>query len=158
MVVVVQLLSPARFSESPWAVACHAFLSFTISQSLLKFTSIESVTLSNHLILCRPLLILPSIFPSNRVFFNEPALHSRWPKYWSFSFRISPSNEYSGFIFFRIQYMDSTLNLIKGPATLEEQSQLGSITLENMVCILPHEWDQLHKQRHLKTQSKRSAQ
>ena len=79
------------------------FLSFTISRSLLKFMSIESVMPSNHLVLCRSLL-LPSIFPSIRVFFNESALHIRWPKYWTFSFNIRPSNEYLGLISFRIDY------------------------------------------------------
>ena len=86
----------------PWTAAHQASLSFTISWSLLKFISIESVMPSNHLILCRPLLLLPSIFPSIRVFSSESALHIRWSKYWSFSFNISPSNEYSGFISFRI--------------------------------------------------------
>ena len=87
-------------SATPWTAACQASLSFTISRSLLKPMSIESVMPSNHLILSQPLLLLPSIFPSIRVFSNELALHIRWPKYWSFS--ISPSNEYSGLISFRI--------------------------------------------------------
>ena len=85
----------------PWTAACQASLSFTISQSLLKLLSIESVMASNHLILCPPLLFLPSIFSSISIFSNEWALHIRWPKYWSFSFSISPSNEYSEFISFR---------------------------------------------------------
>ena len=91
---------------TPWTEACQASLSFTISWSLLKLMSIEKVLLSNHLILCRPLLLMPSIFPSIRVFSSESALHIRWPKYWSFSFSfsISPSNEYSGLIFFRIDW------------------------------------------------------
>ena len=91
---------------TPWTAAHQASLFFTISWSLLKLTSIESVMPSNHLILCRPLLLLPSIFPSIRVFSNESALCIRWPKYWSFSFSISPSNEYSGFISFRIDWFD----------------------------------------------------
>ena len=86
--------------------ACQASLSFTISQSLLKLMSIESVIPSNHLILCHPLLLLPSIFPSIRVFSNESALRIKWPKYWSFSFCNSPSNEYSGLISFRIDWLD----------------------------------------------------
>ena len=86
--------------------ACQASLSITNSRSLLKLMSIESVMPSNHLILCRPLLFLPSIFPSIRVFSNESALHIRWPKYWSFSFSISPSNEYSGLISFRMDRLD----------------------------------------------------
>ena len=89
---------------NPWTTARQASLSITSSQSLLKLMSTESVMPSNHLILCRPLLLLPSIFPSIRVFSNESVLHIRWPKYWSFSFSISPSNEYSGLISFRMDY------------------------------------------------------
>ena len=85
---------------------CQAFLSITKSQSLLKLMSIKSVMLSNHLILCCPLLLPPSVFPSIRVFSNESVLCIRWPKYWSFSFSISPSNEYSGLISFRIDWLD----------------------------------------------------
>ena len=91
-------------SVTPWTAACQASLFLTISQSLHKFMSIESVTPSNHLILCRHLLLLPSIFPSIRVFFNESVLCIKWPKHWSFSFIISPSNEYSGLISFRIDF------------------------------------------------------
>ena len=91
---------------TPWTGAHQASLSFTIFHSLLKLMSIESVMPSNHLVLCRPLLLLPSIFPSIRVFSNESALHIRWPKCWSFSFSISPSNEYSGLISFRIDWLD----------------------------------------------------
>ena len=91
---------------TPWTAACQASLSFTISQSLLKLTSIKSVMSSNHLILCRPLLLLPSIFPSIRVFSNESVLHIRWPKYCSFSFNISPSNEHPGLISFRMDWLD----------------------------------------------------
>ena len=82
----------------PWTAACQASLSITNSQNLLKLMSIASMMPSNHLILCRPFLLLPAIFPSIRVFSNESVLHIRWPKYWSFSFSISPSNEYSGLI------------------------------------------------------------
>ena len=89
-----------------WNIAHLASLSFTISQSLLKLMCIESVMPSNHLILCLPLLLLPSIFPSIRVFSNESALRIRWPEDWSFSFSISPSNEYAGLIFFRIDWSD----------------------------------------------------
>jgi len=91
-------------SDSLWTAACQACLSITNSQSLLKLMSIESIMKSNHLILCRPLL--PSIFPSSRVFSNESVLRIRWPKYWSFSFSISPSNEYSGLISFRIDWFN----------------------------------------------------
>ena len=103
-VVVVQSLSHVRLFVTPWSAAFQASLSFTIFQSLLKLTSIESVMPSNHLILCYPLLLLPSILPSIRVFSNESALHVRWPKYWSFS--INPSKEYSGLISFRMDWFD----------------------------------------------------
>ena len=94
----VQLLSGVQLFSTPWTTACQASLSFTISQSLLKLLSIELVKPSNHLILCHPLLLLRSIFPSIRVFSNESVPCIRWPKDWSFSFSISPSNEYSGLI------------------------------------------------------------
>ena len=103
---VVQSLSCVQLFVNPWTAALQASLSFTISQSLLKLMSIESVMPSNHLILCRPLLLPPSIFPSIRVFSNESDLHIRWPKDWSFSFSISPSNKYSGLISFRIDWFD----------------------------------------------------
>ena len=90
----------------PWTTACQASLSFTDSWTLLKFMSIESLLLSNHLILCLPCLLLPSVFPSIRVFSDESVLHIRWPKYWSFSFSISPSSEYSGLIAFMIDWFD----------------------------------------------------
>ena len=93
-VVVVQLLSHVRLLVTPWIAAHQASLFFTISQSLLKLMYIGTVMLSNHLILCHPLLLLPSIFPRIRVFSSESALHNKWPKYWSFSFTISPSNGY----------------------------------------------------------------
>ena len=102
----VQSLSLDRLFVTPWTAACQASLSFTISQSLFKLMSMELVMPSNHLVLCHPLLLLPSIFPSIRVFSNEPALCVRWPKYCSFSFSISPSNEYSRLISFRIDWFD----------------------------------------------------
>ena len=102
----VQSISCVRFFVTPWTVAHQASLSFTISQSLLKLMSIELMMPSNRLILCYPLLLLPSIFPSIRVFSSESALCIRWPKYWSFSFSISSSNEYSGLISFRIDWFD----------------------------------------------------
>ena len=102
----VQSLSHVRLFVTPWTAACQASLSFTNSRSLLKLMSFELVMPSNHLILCRPLLLLPSIFPSIRVFSNESVFHSRWPKYWSFSFSISPSNEYLGLISFRKDWLD----------------------------------------------------
>ena len=103
---VVQSLSHVWLYAAPRTAACQASLSFTISQSLLKLMSIESAIPSNHLILCRPLLLLPSIFPSIRVFSNELALRIRWLKYWSFSFSISFSSEYSGLISFRTDWFD----------------------------------------------------
>ena len=93
-------------SVNPWTVACQAPLSSTIPWIFLKFISIESVTLTNYLILCCLFLLLPSIFPSIRIFSNESSLHIRWPKYCSFSFSLSPSNEYSGLISFRIDWFD----------------------------------------------------
>ena len=102
----VQLLSHVRLFETPWTAACQASLSITNSQSLLKLMSIELVMPSNYLILCHPLLLLPSTFPNIRVFSNELALHIGWPKYWSFSFSISPSSEYSGLVSFRIHLFD----------------------------------------------------
>ena len=97
--------SQVRLFVTPWTAACQASLSITNSQSLLRLTSIESVIPSNHLILCRPLLLSPSIFPSIRVFPNKSVLHIRWPKYWSFNFNISPSNEYMGLISFRVDWL-----------------------------------------------------
>ena len=102
----VQSLSHVQLLVTPWTAACQASLSIMNSQSLLKLMSIESVMPSNHLILCRPLLLPPSIFPSIIVFSNESVLHIRWPKYWSISFSISPSNEYSGLISFRMDWLD----------------------------------------------------
>ena len=102
----VQSLSCVRLFAIPWTAACQASLSITNSQRLLKHMSIKLVMPSNHLILCCPLLLLPSIFPSIRVFSSESVLHIRWPKYWSFSFSISPSNEHSGLISFKIDWFD----------------------------------------------------
>ena len=102
----VQLLTCVQLFATPQTAACQASLSITNSQSLLKFMSIKSVMSSSHLILCCPLLFLPSIFPSIRVFLNESVLCISWPKYWSFSFSISPSNEYSGPISLRIGWLD----------------------------------------------------
>ena len=104
--IVVQSLSRVWLLATPWTAAHQVPLSFTVSQSLLKFMSIQSVMPSNHLILCCPLLLLPLVFPSIRVFPNESALCIRWPKYWSSSFSISPSNEYSGLISFKIDWID----------------------------------------------------
>ena len=102
----VQSLSRVRLFVTSSTAACQAFLSITNSQSPPKPMSIESVMQCNHLILCRPFLLLPSIFPSIRVFSNESALHIRWLKYWSFSFKISPTNEHPGLISFRMDWLD----------------------------------------------------
>ena len=101
----VQSLTRVQLFATPWTAACQTSLSITNSRSLLKLMSIESVMPSNHLILCCPFLLL-SIFPTIKVFSNESVLHIRWPKYWSFSFSISPSNEYSGLISFRMDWLD----------------------------------------------------
>ena len=114
---MVQSLSHVQLFATPWTAARQTSLSFTVSLNLLKLTSIESVTPSNQLILCHPLLLLPSVFPSIRVFSHELALHIRWPKYWRFSFSISPSNEYSGLISFR---MDSLLSAPCSPRAPQE--------------------------------------
>ena len=113
--IPVQSLSRVQLFVTPWTAACQASMSFTISGSLLKFMSPELVMLSNHLILCHTLLLLPSIFPSITVFSNESAFRMRWPKYWSFSFSISPSKEYSGLISFRIDlfYLLTVLGTLK---------------------------------------------
>ena len=104
--ISVQSFSHVQLFATPWTAACQTSPSIINSQSLLKLMSIESVMASNHLILCRPLLLLPSVFPSMRVFSNESVLHIRWRKYWSFSFILSPSNEYSGLISFRMGWLD----------------------------------------------------
>ena len=120
----VQLLSCVQLFATPWTAASQASLSITNSQSLLKLMSIESVMPSNHL--CRPLLLLPSIFPSIRVFSNESVLCIRWPKYWSFSFSISHSNEYSGLISFRMVWLD--LLAVQGTLkSLQHHSSKASI-------------------------------
>ena len=106
LIISVQLLSHVQLFEPPWTAACQASLSITNSQSMFKPMSIELVMPSNHLILCLPLLLPPSFFPSIRVFSNKSVLRIWWPKYWSFNFSISPSNEYSGLISFRMDWLD----------------------------------------------------
>ena len=120
----------------PLSAACQASLSITNSQSLLKLMPIESVIPPNHLILCRPLLLLPTIFSSIRVFSNESVLHIRWPKYWSFSFRISPSNEYSGLISFRMDWLDllADQGTLKSP--LQHHSSKASILQHSAFFIV----------------------
>ena len=128
----VQSLSCVQLFETPWTAACQASLSITNSWSLLKLMSIKSVMPSNHLILCHPLLLLPSIFPSIRVFSSESVLCIRWPKYWSFSFSISPFNEYS--VSFRIDWFD--LLAIQGTlkSLLQHHSSKASIFWPCFLC------------------------
>ena len=123
----VQLLSCVCLFETPWTAANQDSLSFTISWSLLKLMSIELVMPSNHLILCHPLLLLPSIFTRKRIFSNESAHHIRWQRYWSFRFSISPSNEYSGLISIRIEWFD--LFVVQGTlkGLLQHHSSKASI-------------------------------
>ena len=127
----VQSLSCVQRFVTPWTTARQALLSITSSQSLLKLMSIESVMPSNHLILCRPLLLLPSIFPSIRIFSNESVLCIRWPKCWSFSFTISPSNEYSGLISFRMDWLD----LLAVQGTLKSLLQHHSSKASILWCV-----------------------
>ena len=112
---------------NPWTAARQASLFTTNSQSLLKLMSMESVMPSNHLILHRPLLLLPSIFPSMRIFSSESALHIRWPKYWSFSFNISPSNEHPGLISFRMDWLDLLAVQVTLKSLLQHHSSKASI-------------------------------
>ena len=122
----VQLLSHVQLFATPWTAACQASLSITNSRSLFRFMSIESVMPSNHLILCCLLLLLPSILPSIKVFPNESVLHIRWPKNWSFSFNISPPNEYSWLISLRMDWLD--LLAVQGtPKSLLQHQQFKSI-------------------------------
>ena len=126
----VQWLSRVWLFATPWTAACQASLSITNSRSLPKFTSIESVMPSNHLILCHPLLLLPSIFPKIRVFSSESALCIRWSKYWSFSFNITPSNEHPGLISFRMDWLD----LLAVQGTLKSLLQYHSSKASILWC------------------------
>ena len=128
----VQLLSRVQLFVIPWTAACQASLSITNSQSLLKLMSVESVMPFSHLILCHPLLLLPSVFPSIRVFSSKLVLHIRWPNYWSFSFNISPFNEYLGLISFRMDWLD--LLVVQGTlkSLLQHHSSKASI-LHNII-------------------------
>ena len=131
----IQSLSHVQLFATTWTAACQASLSFIISQSLLKLMSTESVMLSNHFILCCPLL-LPSVFPSLMVFSKESVLHIMWPKYWSFSFSISPSNGYSGLISFRMDWLD--LLAVQGTlqSLLQHHSPKASILLHSAFSIV----------------------
>ena len=139
----VQLLSHVQLFVTPWTAACQASLSITNSWSLPKLMSIELMMPSNHLILCCPLLLLPSIFPSIRVFSNESALHIRWPKYWSFSFNIIPSNEHPGLISFRMDWLDllavqGTLKSLLQHHTVQKH-QFFSL-LYGLTCTFVHDY------------------
>ena len=129
----VQSLSRVQLFVTPWTTECQASLSITHSRSLLKLMSIESVMPSNYLLLCHPLLLLPSIFPSIRVFSNESVLHIRWPKYWSFSFSISPSNEHPGLISFRMDWLD--LLAVQGTLKSSQTPQFKSINSSALSCL-----------------------
>ena len=126
----MQLLSCVRLSATPWTAARRVSLSVTNSQTLLKLMSIESGMPSNRVILCHPLLLLPSIFPSIRVISNESVLRVRWPEYWNFSFSINPSNEYSGLISFRMDWLD--LPAVQG--TLKSLLQHNSSKVPILRC------------------------
>jgi len=126
----VQSLSHVWLFVTPWTAACQASLSNTNSQSLLKLMPIELVMPSNHLIFCHPLFLLPSVFPSIRVFSNQSVLHIRWPKYWSFSFSIGPSSEYSGLISFRMDW----LNLFAVHGTLKSLLQHHNSKASTLWC------------------------
>ena len=130
----VHLLSHVRLFVTPWTAARQASLSFSISQSLLKLMSIELMMPSNHLIFCRPLLLLPSIFPYIRVFSNESALCIRWPKYWSFSFSISSSIEYLELIFFKMDWFD--LLVIQGTFSLLQHHSLKASILRHSAFFM----------------------
>ena len=136
--VLVQLLSHVWLFATPWSAACQASLSFTISRSLLKLTPIESVMPPNHLILCCPLLLLPSTFPNIRVFSNKSIFRLRWPNYWIFTFSISPSNEYSGLIFFRIDWFD--LLAVQGTLKnlLQHHSSKASVLQYSAFFVVSH--------------------
>ena len=127
VIFIVQSLSCVLLFVTPWTAVCQVSLSSTVFWSLLEVLSIESVMSSNHLIFCHPLLLLPSVFPSIRVFSNESVLCIRWPKYWSFSFSISPSNEYSGLISFRLDWLQSKgLSRVFSNTTVQKHQFFGT--------------------------------
>ena len=136
----IQSVSHIQLFVTPWTAARQASLSFISSWSLLKLMSFELVMPTNHLILCRPLLLPPSIFPSIRVFSNESVLHIRWPKYWSFSFSISPSNEYSGIISFRMDWLDLLAAQGTLKSLLQHHSLRPSILWQTAFFIVQHSY------------------
>ena len=141
LILVFETIVVQSLFATPWITAHQASLSFTIFQSLLKLMSIESATLSNHLILCRPLLLLSSIFPSITIFSSEAALCIMWPKYWSFSFSISPTSEYSGLVSFRIDWFDllAVQRTLNKPLVFKKggQSLTGWFCQEGLVLLTP---------------------
>ena len=139
-IFVVQLLSHVRLFVIPWTAALQASLSFANSQSLLKLMSIESVMPSNHLFFYCPFLLLPSIFPSIRVFSTEMVLHIRWPKYWSFSFSISPSNEHPGLTSFKMDWLD----LLAVQGTLESPFSNTTVQKHQFFGTQPSLWSSCH--------------
>ena len=143
-VVVVQSLGHGRLFETSWTATSQASLSFTISWSLLKLMSIELMMLSNHLILCRPLFLLPSVFPNIRVFSNESALHISWPKYWSFSFSISTSSEYSGLISFRIDNWQNATNIHTPGIIAISPQPTGFFLFWTFVSFIIYSWYLAH--------------
>ena len=132
----VQLLSRVQLFATPWTAACQTSLSIASSQSLLKLMSIESVMPSHHLTLCCPLLLPPSIFPSFQVFSDESVLRIRWPKYWNFSFSINPSNEYSGLISFRMDWLDLLAVQVTLKSLLQYHSSKASILRHSAFFIV----------------------
>ena len=134
-----QLPSHVRLFVTPWTAVCLASLSISISRNLFQLMSIELMMSSNHLILCSPLLLLPSVFPSIRVFSSESALHIRWPKYWSFNFNISSSNEYSGLISSKIDWFD--LLAVQGT---QESSSAPQFVKHQLFLTLPSLWSSSH--------------
>ena len=159
---VVQLLSCVQLFVLPWTAACQASLSFTNPQSLLKLMSTELMMPSNHLILRHPFILLPSIFPSIRVFSNESVLHIMWPEYWSFSFSISPSNEYSGLISFRMDWfqllaVQGTLKSSPTPQFKNIHSALRLIYGRNVTSIHDYWKNHSFESTHLCLQSDVSA-
>ena len=147
IIAVAQSLSRVQLFVTPWTAACQAYLSFTSSQSLFKLMSVELVMPSNYLILCHPLLLLPPVPLSIRVFSNESALHMRWPKYWSFSFNISPSNEHPRLISFRMDWLD--LLAVQGTlkSLLQHHSSKASILWRSVffTVLLSHSYMTIEK-------------
>ena len=150
--VIVQSLSHVWLFATPWTAACQASLSFTIFQSLLKLMSIELVMPSNHLVLCQSLLLLSSIFPSIRVFSSESVLSIRWPKYWSFSFSLSPSDEYSGLIFFRagwISLQSKGLSRVFSNTTVQKHQFFSAQFLYGPTLTSIHDYWKNHSFDHM---------